>query len=108
MVGAELAGEKRNELLGLLAAHFTRWELARQAGKYIDGLMSDLPDKTWALPNGLKITAVRGGRTGRLQAGRRPCSSGRSARFKSGGQRPGGVARGPTRLTLSSDWLMGV
>src|SRR5258708_24222075 len=50
MLGAELAREKRNELLGLLAAHFTRWEPVQQAGKYIDGLMSDLPDKNcWSL-----------------------------------------------------------
>lgn len=50
MVGAGLAREKRNELTGLLAAHFTRREPVRQAGKYIDGLMSDLPDKNcWSL-----------------------------------------------------------
>src|ERR1022692_2377738 len=50
MVGAQLAREKRNELASLLAAHFTRREPARQAGKYIDGLMSDLPDKNcWSL-----------------------------------------------------------
>ena len=50
MVGALLAREKRNELTGLLAAHFSRWEPVRQAGKYIDGLMSDLPDKNcWSL-----------------------------------------------------------
>lgn len=46
MVGALLAREKRNELTGLLAAHFSRWEPVRQAGRYIDGLISDLPDKT--------------------------------------------------------------
>ena len=34
----------------LVAAHFTRREPARQAGKYIDALMSDLPDKNcWSL-----------------------------------------------------------
>ncbi len=50
MVGAHLAETKRDELLGLLAAHFTRREPVRQAGKYIDGLMSDLPDKNcWSL-----------------------------------------------------------
>jgi SRSO17 transposase len=50
MVGAGLAREKRNELTGLLAAHFTRREPVQQAGKYIDGLMSDLPDKNcWSL-----------------------------------------------------------
>jgi len=50
MVGAGLAREKRNELLGLLAAHFTRREPVQQAGKYIDALMSDLPDKNcWSL-----------------------------------------------------------
>ncbi len=50
MVGAQLTREKRNELTGLLAAHFTRWEPVQQAGKYIDGLMSDLPDKNcWSL-----------------------------------------------------------
>jgi len=50
MVGAELARERRNELTGRLAAHFSRWEPVQQAGKYIDGLMSDLPDKNcWSL-----------------------------------------------------------
>jgi SRSO17 transposase len=50
MAGARLAREKRNELTSLLAAHFTRREPARQAGKYIDALMSDLPDKNcWSL-----------------------------------------------------------
>ncbi len=50
MVGAQLAREKRNELTGLLAAHFTRREPVQQAGKYIDALMSDLPDKNcWSL-----------------------------------------------------------
>ena len=50
MVGARLAREKRNEMTGLLAAHFTRREPVQQAGKYIDGLMSDLPDKNcWSL-----------------------------------------------------------
>ena len=50
MVGAQLAREKRNELTGRLAAHFTRREPVQQAGKYIDGLMSDLPDKNcWSL-----------------------------------------------------------
>lgn len=50
MVGAQLARENRNELTGRLAAHFTRWEPVQQAGKYIDGLMSDLPDKNcWSL-----------------------------------------------------------
>jgi len=50
MVGARLAREKRNELTGLLSAHFTRREPVQQAGKYIDGLMSDLPDKNcWSL-----------------------------------------------------------
>ena len=50
MVGARLAREKRNHLTGLLAAHFTRREPVQQAGKYIDGLMSDLPDKNcWSL-----------------------------------------------------------
>ena len=50
MVGARLARENRNQLAGLLAAHFTRWEPVQQAGKYIDGLMSDLPDKNcWSL-----------------------------------------------------------
>ena len=50
IVGAQLARDKRNELTGLLTAHFARWEPVRQAGKYIDGLMSDLPDKNcWSL-----------------------------------------------------------
>ena len=50
MVGVQLAREKRDQLAGLLAAHFTRWEPVQQAGKYIDGLMSDLPDKNcWSL-----------------------------------------------------------
>jgi SRSO17 transposase len=50
MVGARLAREKRNDLTGLLAAHFTRREPVQQAGKYIDALASDLPDKNcWSL-----------------------------------------------------------
>ncbi len=50
MLGARLAREKRNELTGLLAAHFTRREPVQQAGKYIDALASDLPDKNcWSL-----------------------------------------------------------
>src|SRR5712691_9624863 len=50
MVGARLVREKRNELTSLLAAHFTRREPVRQIGKYIDALMSDLPDKNcWSL-----------------------------------------------------------
>jgi SRSO17 transposase len=50
MLGAQRAREKRNELTGLLAAHFTRREPVQQAGKYIDALMSDLPDKNcWSL-----------------------------------------------------------
>ena len=37
-------------MTGLLAPHFTRREPVQQAGKYIDGLMSDLPDKNcWSL-----------------------------------------------------------
>src|ERR1039457_6131691 len=39
MVGARLAREKRNELTGLLAAHFTR------RGNYIAPRASDLPNK---------------------------------------------------------------
>src|ERR1039457_1554016 len=50
MVGARRAREQRNDLTGLLAAHFTRREPVQQAGKYIDALASDLPDKNcWSL-----------------------------------------------------------
>ena len=50
MVGVQLVREKRDQLAGLLAAQFTRWEPVQQAGKYIDGLMSELPDKNcWSL-----------------------------------------------------------
>jgi len=37
MPGVHLAREKRNQLAGLLAAHFARWEPVQQAGKHIDG-----------------------------------------------------------------------
>lgn len=50
IVGARLARERRNELTGLLAAHFARREPVQRAGKYTGALMSDLPDKNcWSL-----------------------------------------------------------
>ncbi len=45
MVEAEVATRKLVELHGLLGPHFSRVEPFRQAGKYITGLMSDLPCK---------------------------------------------------------------
>jgi SRSO17 transposase len=50
MVEAGLAGEKLAELMGRLGVCFTRVEPRAQAGKYVRGLMSDLPRKNcWAL-----------------------------------------------------------
>jgi hypothetical protein len=50
MVDAERAGEKLAELMGHLGVHFTRREPFAQAGKYVRGLLSDLPRKNcWAL-----------------------------------------------------------
>jgi SRSO17 transposase len=50
MVEAELAEQKRVELVGRLGAHFSRVEPLAQAGKYINGLLSDLPRKNcWTL-----------------------------------------------------------
>lgn len=50
MVEAELATRKLAELHGLLGPCFSRVEPFRQAGKYITGLMSDLPRKNaWTI-----------------------------------------------------------
>ena len=50
MVEAELVEQKRVELMGRLGRHFARVEPYRQAGKYMRGLMSDLPRKNcWTL-----------------------------------------------------------
>ena len=50
MVEARLALENRGELHGRLSGCFARVEPRQQAGKYITGLMSDLPRKNcWAL-----------------------------------------------------------
>jgi len=47
---ADLARAKRAELLGLVAGTFTRRETRTQAGKYVDGLLADLPRKNgWTL-----------------------------------------------------------
>jgi len=50
MVEAGRAEQKLAELMGRLGAYFTRVEPLRQAGKYVRGLMSDLPRKNcWTL-----------------------------------------------------------
>ncbi len=50
MVEAGRAREKLAELLGRLGVHFARVEPFQQAGKYVRGLMSDLPRKNcWTL-----------------------------------------------------------
>jgi SRSO17 transposase len=50
MVEAERVGEKLAELMGRLGVHFTRVEPLVQAGKYVRGLLSDLPRKNcWTL-----------------------------------------------------------
>jgi SRSO17 transposase len=50
MVEAEQAGVKLAELTGRLGAHFSRVEPRLQAGKYVRGLLSDLPRKNcWTL-----------------------------------------------------------
>jgi SRSO17 transposase len=50
MVGAERAEQERVELMGRLGVHFARVEPFAQAGKYVRGLMSDLPRKNcWTL-----------------------------------------------------------
>src|SRR5436305_11975245 len=50
MVAAGRAEQKLAELMGRLGAYFTRVEPVRQAGKYVRGLMSDLPRKNcWTL-----------------------------------------------------------
>src|SRR5258706_14595492 len=47
---ADLARVKRAELLALLAGTFARREARAQAGKYVDGLLADLPRKNgWTL-----------------------------------------------------------
>jgi hypothetical protein len=47
---AELAAERREELLGRIGRVFARREPRLQAGKYVTGLMSDLPRKNgWTL-----------------------------------------------------------
>jgi len=50
MVEAGRVGEKLAELMGRLGVHFTRVEPFTQAGKYVRGLLSDLPRKNcWTL-----------------------------------------------------------
>jgi SRSO17 transposase len=50
MVEAERVGEKLAELMGRLGVHFARVEPFAQAGKYVRGLLSDLPRKNcWTL-----------------------------------------------------------
>ncbi len=50
MVEARRVEEKRAELTGRLGVHFARVEPFAQAGKYVRGLMSDLPRKNcWTL-----------------------------------------------------------
>jgi SRSO17 transposase len=50
VVAAELVGVNRAELLGRMAGKFRRRESRQQAGKYVDGLMSELAVKNgWTL-----------------------------------------------------------
>lgn len=50
VAAADLARVKRAELLGLAAGMFARREAWLQAGKYVDGLLADLPRKNgWTL-----------------------------------------------------------
>ncbi len=50
MVEAGRAEQKLAELMGRLGGHFARVEAFRQAGKYVRGLMGDIPWKNcWAL-----------------------------------------------------------
>jgi len=50
MVEADRVEQKRVELIGRLGVHFTRVEPFAQAGKYVRGLLSDLPRKNcWTL-----------------------------------------------------------
>jgi SRSO17 transposase len=50
IVEAGRVAEKLTELMGHLSVHFTRWEPVAQAGKYVRGLLSDLPRKNcWTL-----------------------------------------------------------
>lgn len=50
IVEAGQVAEKLAELMGHLSVQFTRWEPVVQAGKYVRGLLSDLPRKNcWTL-----------------------------------------------------------
>ncbi len=50
MVEAGRVEEKLSTLIGRIGAYFSRVEPVRQVGKYIRGLMSDLPRKNcWTL-----------------------------------------------------------
>src|SRR3954453_13054575 len=50
MVEAGLAEQRLGEFMGRLGAHFARVEPLRQVGKYVRGLVSDLPRKNcWTL-----------------------------------------------------------
>jgi hypothetical protein len=50
MVEADRVGEELAELMGRLGAHFARVEPFAQAGKYVRGLLGDLPRKNcWTL-----------------------------------------------------------
>src|SRR5918996_647757 len=67
MVEAERVGEKLAELMGRLGVHFSRVEPFAQAGKYVRGLLSDLPRKNcWTLAEhaGDATRTGRGVRTG--------------------------------------------
>jgi SRSO17 transposase len=57
-IGASLALQKRDELLGLLRPHFARTEPWLQAGKYVSALASELPRV-----NGWSIARQNGDRT---------------------------------------------
>ena len=60
-MGAEVAGRKRAELLGLLGPCFTRAEAWLQAGKYVAALVSGLPGPVSGPPVHLDRSAHRAG-----------------------------------------------
>jgi len=57
-IGANTAGRKRDELLGLLRPCFGRIEVFAQARKYLGAVMSDIPER-----NGWSIARFAGDRT---------------------------------------------
>lgn len=57
----QLAAAKRAELLSRIGDAFVRRESWAQAGKYLDGLLSDLPRKNgWTLVSSLTLFPTPG------------------------------------------------